>query len=190
MSDFIRVTLDDLEFQRFAVDFPRAIYNAQRSAQRKTATWAKKRIEKKLSDKYQIPLKTLKQYRIHKKEKPFFSKVTTGWNPILAKQKSDNSFLGKLEQVSGGALAGNQYFENGFVATMRNSGVTGVFKHTGQLTRNNKPQIKMESMNMTLTPQEISAEEPAIAQNLKENFETKIQEYIERGVIVDDRQTE
>lgn len=189
MSDFIRVTLDDSEFQRFAVDFPRAIYNAARSAHRKTATWAKKRIEKKLSDKYEIPLKTIRKYRSTRGGNDFFSSVTEGWNPIYANQKEDNSFLGKLRQTKTGVFAGRHSFPNGFIATMA-SGHTGIFKRTGRLTQNGKPQIAKEYINLVLADAEIQAERPAISVKFKENFETKIQEYIARGIIIDDRQME
>jgi hypothetical protein len=208
MTDFITIRLEDSEFMRFATEFPRAVYNAQRSAHRKTATWAKKRIEKKLSDKYQLPLKTIKNYRSKRGGNDFYSSVTEGWNPIYANQKEDNSFLGKLRQTKSGAFAGKHKFPNGFIASMDN-GHTAIFKRTGRYTNSRvmlkpskkypngrlsptqfKSQIAKEYINLTLANSEIEAEQPAISAKFKENFEAKMSEYLTRGIIVDDRQTE
>lgn len=182
MSDFFRVSLDDSAFQRFTTDFPRAVYNATRSAHRSTATFIKKEIENTLSEKYEIPLKTLKKYRVTSKQRDFFSAVTTGWNPIPAKSSADNSFIGKLAQEHGGAWAGAYYFEKGFIATLR-SGRTAIFKRVG----NTRLPIKTQTININESPNVVNEMGILAGVEFKRRFELKMQEYIQRGVVTDDR---
>jgi hypothetical protein len=183
MSDFFRVSLEDSEFQRFATNFPRAIYNATRSAHRSTATFIEKQTENKLSEKYEIPLKTLKKYRVTSKKHDFFSSVTTGWNPIAAKSSSDNSFIGKLSQEDGGAWAGSYYFENGFISTLR-SGRKAIFKRVG----NTRLPIKAQTINVNESPSIVNDMENLAGIEFKRRFESKMQQYIQRGIVIDDRE--
>jgi hypothetical protein len=192
MSDFFRARLDDSEFQRFATNFPRAVYNATRSAHRSTATWERKRIIKKISDKYQIPIKTLKEARKDhneqlrksrisaKRSKDFYSSVTEVWGELPAKKSADDSFVGKLTQTQGGAKAGKKFFQNGFIATLR-SGRTAIFKRVGNTRKIETQKIEMENAG-----DELLSDASEVSIEFKRRFESKMQQYIERGVVIDD----
>jgi hypothetical protein len=229
MTDYIRIKLDDSEFMRFAEQFPRAVYNAQRSAHRKTATWARKKLDIELAQDYDVgkkvfynPRKQKPDYKSgkrgemrnsssnsRKKKSDFFSTVTSGSNPLPFKASADNSFVGKLTQLQSGAKAGSHFVEKGFVATMRNSSnITAIFKRTGGHTASRvmlrpskkypngrlstkqfKAKIAMEYLPLEKTNTKMNAIESIVSAKFKDNFETKMSEYIARGIIVDDTQT-
>lgn len=228
MSDYITIHLENSEFMRFAEAFPRAIYNAQRSAHRKTATWARKKLDIELAEIYDVgkrvffnPRKQKTDYPSQKgemrdsssngrkKRNDFFSTVTSGSNPLPFKASADNSFVGKLVQLQNGAKAGSHFVDGGFIATMKNSSnITAIFKRTGGRTASRvmlkpskkypngrvsptqfKTQIAMQYLPLEKTQAKINSIELAVSAKFKENFDAKINDYISRGIIIDDSNT-
>ena len=168
MADF-SVQFDTREVDEFNRAMPREIFNAQRSAIRTTTTWAEKELEKRMADATQIPLKAFKVYRVKSRASDELGSVFFGFNPIQAK------YLGKMEEVGSGAMAGSYFFQGGFIARMQN-GNENIFKRKG------KSRLPIESQFAKLPQSEtITAAVADIAeQELLTRFTKKLNGYIEK----------
>jgi hypothetical protein len=142
MAD-VRIHVDDREVQDYLQTHgPRKVHNALRSAIRTTTTWAEKRLDAQLAAETELPPSVFRRFRVKKKiiggsafaaggGRVESGRIWEGRNPVQAR------FAGRLEQTEGGAFAGVYYFPGGFIATMP-SGVTSVFKRTGEKRDKNK----------------------------------------------------
>ncbi len=106
---------------------PKTIFRAQRSAVSGTTTWAKKELQTRMATRTKIPKKAFSAIRVKAKRNNETGTVWIGLDPIKAR------YAGRVRADigGGGALAGEYYFERGFVAKMK-SGSESVFKRKGR----------------------------------------------------------
>lgn len=129
----LRIDLDQKDLQGFLNAAPRTIFNAQRSAIETTATFANKLLTQRMTVATGLPAAVFKQFRVFKKiqsykdHSNYLGIVFLGYNPIKA------AYVGKLSEIGAGAMAGQYYFEHGFIATM-SSGHRSIFKREGAKT--------------------------------------------------------
>lgn len=189
------------EWDKFSQGYARALYNAQRLAINSTLTWAKKKLDEKLTDTYHTPNRTLKLYRNKtnrgKKSANNIGKVWLGYNPIVAKESVDNTFVGRLRQNEGedGARAGEYFYEKGFIAQFK-SGSKKIVKRefNGMAAKANKRGIVRQVKKWKLITQKLPQEK---TQNIADGFinevgveferryNEKIEQYIRDGKIPD-----
>jgi hypothetical protein len=154
-----RVRIDDRAVQEYLQTHgPRKVHNALRSAIRTTTTWAEKRLDAQLAAETELPPSVFRRFRVKKKVLggssfaaggiPEQGRIWEGYNPIQAR------FAGGLEQSEGGAFAGAYYFPGGFIATMP-SGVTSVFKRTGEKRDKDKTWRGKRMLREAIEQQEV-----------------------------------
>jgi len=121
----INIDLNARDAARFMDAAPRLIFNAQRSAIGTTTTFATRLMKQRMEAITGLPGKVFKQYRVKSRVSDKRGIVFLGFNPVKA------AYAGKLKQQEAGAMAGQYYFEKGFVAKMH-SGHVSIFKRKGK----------------------------------------------------------
>ena len=189
------------EWDKFSQGYSRALYNAQRLSINSTLTWAKKQLDTKLTDTYHTPNKTLKLYRNKtnrgKKSANTIGRIWLGYNPIVAKESSDNTFVGRLRQNEAeyGARAGEYFYEKGFIAQFK-SGAKKIVKRefNGMTTKTNKRGIARQVKKWKLITQKLPQERTQsisdsfiddIGIEFQRRYNEKIEQYIRDGKIPD-----
>lgn len=168
MADF-SATIDTAEVDEFTRALPREIFNATRSAIRTTTTFAEKELEKRMAAATEIPLKAFKVFRVRSKASDESGTIWFGFKPIQAK------YLGKMEESGSGATAGAYFFQDGFIAKMRN-GNESIFKRKGKARFPIEAQVAKLPQSETIT----SAVADIAEQELLTRFSKKISAYIEK----------
>jgi hypothetical protein len=118
----LTVTLDAQELEQALAAAPRKIFNAQRSAIRTTTTFADKEMKRRMSAATGLPSSVFSVYRVRKQSSDARGQVWLGIKPVKAR------FAGKLQQQDFGAQAGRYYWQGGFIAKMKTSNMSSIYK--------------------------------------------------------------
>jgi hypothetical protein len=165
-------TLDTTEVDEFTRALPREIFNATRSAIRTTTTFAEKELEKRMAEATQIPIKAFKVFRVLSKSSDVEGRIWFGLQPMRAR------FVGKIEESTDGATAGNYFFkgtgDHYFIAKL--GSVNSIWKRRGK----DRFPVTEAKVNLINSERITAAVADIAEEELITRFTKKLNAYIEK----------
>jgi hypothetical protein len=144
--------------------FPEQAERAEQRATRKTIKWAERMLRRELALAHEIPFKSIREARRVQSNR---KAIWLGYDPVKA------AYVGKLEQLEGGAMAGRYYFESAFMASLR-SGHESIFKRRPHLDKHSRGRPTHWKPNLSVDEQEVAlTKAEAVAAREAEKIESR-----------------